>query len=726
MAGVTKKISKVVKNALEDIFKVKGQPGIAENTRPYTDAEKAVYKSWGKKAVDERARQRAVSAAAGEPKKSRKRVGDQNKSAVDPFKFRVMEKEKGPESVLNAARAGQHLIRTESGYVGAPRTVTSPTELARMRRRMDRDVVDAARAIELADPENLGKWYINAKAGQAAMNEPYMLPRSLEQHGAYSQGVAPQTEISSAITHHNSRMIGEPQQPFYEQQAKTLDEAVANDVAAKLGPKTGVYASKQDPRTPPGSLFGTNDFRQAQHFGYTEASGAPYRGAPRDTMHPFMDAETALAVDRANRVRLGGINSWTGDIAQEVPWIFGKGQDLYRRGSSKKGRFSGEPIEGMKAAIREANKTPADFFPDRAFSATYEYAPGRGLGHLDEAYGRMTPEERLAFENEGRWDLVSPEVELMNKGLLPKMPGDVGAGRRDVLYSALGLRQLPTFTSSGAFKNAQKEWEFNKLNIAPVLTSNAKGKGAEGDYIEPLQQRALAAVERFRALMDAQQVGAGNLPNTMDSLSGKNSFLMDTGAVRATPGRQPTSEQMRDILRAIGDRPVAASASNRGVAVFPFDRDMPAKQFAAIQKDIQPGILAAFPGAKLKRGKTSSVYEPALTKYDADGNLVPTTPFSGEATEQMLRDFAALPHEFSLKLSESEAARKQLGAKVSRDDALRAKGESVREDLQNARKFFRDADWPKAVEMIRKGASVATALSALGYSASAMASPSDK
>jgi hypothetical protein len=37
------------------------------------------------------------------------------------------------------------------------------------------------------------------------------------------------------------------------------------------------------------------------------------------------------------------------------------------------------------------------------------------------------------------------------------------------------------------------------------------------------------------------------------------------------------------------------------------------------------------------------------------------------------------------------------------------------------RQFFSEANWPKAVELIRKGLSPAAAIAALGYSASAMA-----
>jgi hypothetical protein len=45
----------------------------------------------------------------------------------------------------------------------------------------------------------------------------------------------------------------------------------------------------------------------------------------------------------------------------------------------------------------------------------------------------------------------------------------------------------------------------------------------------------------------------------------------------------------------------------------------------------------------------------------------------------------------------------------------------TRRDIQETRRFFSEADWPKAVEMIRKGMTPAAALAALGYSASSMA-----
>ena len=63
--------------------------------------------------------------------------------------------------------------------------------------------------------------------------------------------------------------------------------------------------------------------------------------------------------------------------------------------------------------------------------------------------------------------------------------------------------------------------------------------------------------------------------------------------------------------------------------------------------------------------------------------------------------------------------RRAIRAKTERDAAL----PGAREDIQNMRKFFTDADWSKAVDLIRKGATPAAALAAMGYSLNSMAGP---
>jgi hypothetical protein len=71
----------------------------------------------------------------------------------------------------------------------------------------------------------------------------------------------------------------------------------------------------------------------------------------------------------------------------------------------------------------------------------------------------------------------------------------------------------------------------------------------------------------------------------------------------------------------------------------------------------------------------------------------------------------------SENLSESEWVRNQIREKALRD----AKMGGTRRDIQESRRFFSEADWPKAVALIRQGMTPAAALAALGYNINAMA-----
>jgi hypothetical protein len=61
--------------------------------------------------------------------------------------------------------------------------------------------------------------------------------------------------------------------------------------------------------------------------------------------------------------------------------------------------------------------------------------------------------------------------------------------------------------------------------------------------------------------------------------------------------------------------------------------------------------------------------------------------------------------------------RAAIRAKALRDSKMGG----TRKDIQETRRFFSEADWPKAVEMMRKGITPAAALAALGYNINAMA-----
>jgi hypothetical protein len=654
--------------------------------------------------AEQQAEIEALRAASGGTLPSSK-VG--KRTARDATHYRDLYAEQGLGPVLAEAKAGKHLIPgVGGGYVGAPRTVRSGPQLGAMRRSLDRQIGEGAEALQFADPERVGTWYDRAKAAQAASNEPYQLPRSLEQTAVYSAGVSPESELGFALRHANTRALGEPEKAYRSSGMNTLDRAVAEDRPAKLAPKIGEYRGKNDPAQIEDSPFGVNDFRAAQGFGYTDAMGVPWTASVSDTMHPFMDAEMALAVERANKKGLGGRTDWTGARAQEVPWVLGKAEDLYTRGSA--GRFAGEGAEGQIAALREANNTIADYMPKHTLSATMEYVPGKNTGHVPEAFD-MTYEQRRAYGESGRWDQPAPEGTVSMPG------GEVGAGNRDILYGAAGFRQLPALESVGNYRNAAGEIEQNPMTIARPLmdfenAAAAKAAGREGlaNTINPPTQRAVEAIETFRGVMDAQEAAAANLPVTMGGRTGKQHMLLDRG----TP---PTQDEMNAVIEALRKAGAPESllgnitATDRGIQMFTGFEENP-RRTANILKRAEADIAAALPGSKgFTASANEGAYVPAMSTAEEAGK--------GIATSRVLETMAAAPEQVALNVSESEAVRKALRAKTARD----AQMPGAREDVQRMREFFSEKDWAPVAALIRKGMKPAAAMAALGYSLEGLA-----
>jgi hypothetical protein len=717
-----------------------------------TPEERAVIEKFGQKQEQEAARQKKVEKAAKEsasksPEESAKPAKSTGKRvAVPPDVYRKMAEEQGDDAVLKAARAGKHLKPAGKGFIGAPRTVKGKRGLNTMRSDIDEDFKDSVDAVRLADPQRLGTWYDRAKQGIAESSEPYQLPRTLEQHGVYSAGVSPESELTFALKHLNSRVAGDPRMAYRGAGMENLDEAVAEGRPANMGFKIGEYANKNDPRIPNAGLFGVNDFRRAQGMGYTDAAGNPWHEGVRDTMHPFMDAETALQVDRANTAGTGGRTDWAGPQIQEVPWVYGKAQDQYGRGKGG-GRYAGDELEGIKQSLVDANNTARDYMYKHTASATHEAIPGARLNHVPQALD-MTPEEKLAYGQTGRWDLPSPEAALN------EFP-EVGAGNRDILYGAAGYRQLPSREAEGLYVNSLGGVENNPMTIARPLMDFPTGGGG---LMAPDSRATMDFIEHFRPFMDAQEAGAYNLANTMNAVQGKNSMLLDTRGLSPNPlddptaGVLPTARQLGEINSALGEASGVAekeakelreklpfgpptksnvnklqglddaasgygvTSTNRGALVFPYNAEASSAGIKELMKRAGPAIEGVFPGAKQERSLSTMGYQPGIGKRSPEGPLS-TAPFSGEATADLLRHASELPQSVSENLSESEWVRNQIREKALRD----AKMGGTRRDIQESRRFFSEADWPKAVALIRQGMTPAAALAALGYNINAMA-----
>ena len=709
------KVVSAIKGKVKSGAKSAGKPqGALSSLGNLSPEEQAVIAKFGQKQEQEAVRQKKVEKAAKESESPKDKAAKPVKSKgprvkVDPDVYRKMAENQGDEAVLRAALAGKHLKPTSEGYIGAPRTVTSGQGLGAMRRAMDADFADSVEAVRLADPERLGTWYDRAKQGIAESTEPYQLPRTLEQHGVYSAGVSPESELGFALKHLNSRVAGEPAMAYRGAPMRSLDEAVAEGLPAEMGFKIGEYANKNDPRLPNAGLFGVNDFRRAQGMGYTDPVGNPWKAGVSDTMHPFMDAETALQVDRTNKAGVGGRTDWAGPHIQEVPWVYGKAQDLYYRG--KGGRFSGDELAGIKGALQEANNTARDYMYKHAASATHEAIPGASTGHLPHMINAPA-EQKIAYGNIGRWDRPAPESALN------EYP-EVGAGNRDVIYGALGYRQLPTIEAAGAyFPEGAVKAEHQPVKIARPLVDFPTGGGG---LVAPATKQTMDFAERFRAAMDAQEAFGYNLPNTMQSVKDKTSLVMDTRKSNPNKlkephtGLRPTEMQMGALTQALEGTGYGVTPTSRGASIFPFDPKARPEDVRKLMKTKGKELEGIFP-SQIEPSLNTSGYGPGIGIYTPEG-FKASEPFSGQATMGLLKEASYLPPNVAQNLGESEWVRKAIKEKIERD----APHTNVRPDIQEMRRFFSEADWPKAVELIRRGFSPAAALAALGYSSLSMA-----
>lgn len=745
VGGVTKGIGKLRKGAkaaevAEDASEVaptlrevleKSVEESAKGKKPEMTGPPDPLADFGRKKEGDVKRQKKVqkaNEAAGEgAADGGKRVkSDGRRDARPGTYYRDMAKTEGPDAVLDAAQKGDHLHRTpDGGYVGGPRDIKSPQALTGMRNRMDQNVEISANEINYADPTRpAGSWYPRAKEGMAETSEPWRIGRDVEAHSVFSAGVSPHSETDLALKHGTSRSIGEPRRAKYQQQSDTLDSAVAEDRAAKLGDKTGEYGPKIDPREPTAGQFGVNDFRNAQNFGYTHPGGEPWRAGVTAPMHQFMDAETALQVNRLNQRGVGGRTDWTGPMTQEVPWIAGKAQDLYERG--KNASYAGGR-EGIIRALRDANDTMRDAVPKHLFSATHEEFPGLNTGHMSQLHS-LPQEFKDAYSNATTWALRNNDARLY-----PGMPSSVGAGERDVLHSAAQFRTLPMQQHVGRYTNSAGELEQNVSHVSPALVDLKTGE----HLVEPNTNKVLEAIENLRGGIDAQEASAGHIVHTAKAIpaSERVAGVIDSAPLSASQvdalnaklsalRSNPNEVKKFDKARLLPDGSekqwvptnrefvVDALRDGSGLSVSPSSRGGLIADFNAHPTVSVEGIkLAQKAGVPVQSGRLESFY-------------IPHEYGQGKKTTSILEGFANLPEGASRtvtqNLSESPDVRQVIQSKIARDSSP-IYGGGARDDIQLMRKFFSEADWAKAVELMRKGMTPTAAVAALGYSLNAMA-----
>jgi hypothetical protein len=390
------------------------------------------------------------------------------------------------KDAIAQARQQPHLIKageqSEGYYIGSPRDWEGKRDLTTARKGFDEYVQ--------ADPRG-GDWYdrYRAAVNEVTGGDPVQNKWMSNQEGQWSAGVDPGSEVHFALKENNAAIAGMPVKAARPAQHEAHLAAVeAKDPNLyQLGDKTGEYANLVNPDqvNPPGAT-GVNDFRHARNWGYTEASGSAQKNAMTPAQHTFMDYETALAVDRANKANLGGRSDWTGEQLQAAPWVRQKALDFMAR----------NPALTYDEAFARANRTIGDFFDRHTYFATHEAQPGADTGHMMGSLAAGA-DRRAAFAAD------------------PASTWATAPGGRDAIYAGLGvpgtgvnMRVRPTIDMQGMYTTPSGAVETNPGFVARPLGTFTTGKGADFKSVTPADRALLNAGEAVRALTDAQNAGA--------------------------------------------------------------------------------------------------------------------------------------------------------------------------------------------------------------------------
>jgi hypothetical protein len=563
------------------------------------------------------------------------------------------------EDAIAIARTQPHLIKagdqSEGFYVGGPRDLVSKQDLNARRKAFDEYVAQ--------DPRG-GDWYDRYRAGQDEVTggDPLRNLWNSNQHGQWSAGVDPGSETHFTVKERNAAIAGMPVKAARPAQHEAHMDALAeNDPSLyQLGDKTGEYARLVNPNQPlPPGATGVNDFRHLRNFGYTEVSGEPQKGSVGPAGHTFMDMETALAVDRANRSKLDGRDNWTGEQLQAAPWVRQKALDIQERGGKNEdGTFK----LSYEEAFQRANKTIADFFPRHTAYATFEAQPGSVTGHLPGSVG-ADQAARTAYAAD------------------PASTWATAPGGRDAIYSGLGVPGTGNFMAvrpsqpmTGHYKTPEGVIENNPGEVArPLVTFNtAQSKGEPFKTLTAHDRALMDASEAFRGYVDAQNASAYHKNWTGGPLKEMNSLYFPRSGA-STPAEMLALQNragpygMNDVVD-----------TGHGITSTDFYNGMSEAQGKALGKGLKQGEFDQF--GSPYRVRSEGGYIDYTDKWPAGVG-------SGEATRHML-DYVNKTPEIRAAFNNNPYIAERSLAKLQRDEAWASKWGAPREDIQNARRIL--------------------------------------
>lgn len=614
------------------------------------------------------------------------------------------------DDAIEIARREQHLIPTEagnpnSGFVGGPRDIENKRQLNQLRKNFDTYIG--------ADPRG-GDWYDRYRAAVNSVTggDPTANAWMAAQEGQWSAGVSPQSELAFALKENNASIAGMPVKAARPAQFEAHNRAIEmqDPNEMQLGKKTGEYARLINPDqfTQPGAT-GVNDFRHARNFNYTEAGGDAQRAALTGTQHSFLDYETALAVDRANKANLAGRSNWTGEQLQAAPWVRQKALDildqrpnltkqniprakeLFNNGYGSNRGMTVESIAKELAyedAFQDANSTIGDAFDKHTAFATHEAQPGSVTQHLPGSVG-ASQEERNAFAAD------------------PRSSWAFAPGNRDAIYSGLGIpgtgvsmRVRPTNQMQGMYTTPSGVLETNPGEVARPLVAFQSG---EAKSVAPADRSLLNAGEATRAYIDAQNAGAWHKPWAGGAPKLSNSYFLPMDR----PATVDELVKMREGLAPHGLNDIVDTGQGiTATSFYPGAPELSRDARAQVERAIELARPEGSTGAQ--RVKIQPGVDTGYLSYEDEF----ANPGSGDATRALLKQVNQTPgirQAFNLNADIPQKALNNL----ARDEEWANKWGATRDDIQRSRRIIGEGPgWIDRLETALKNGAVLPAIGA--------------
>lgn len=547
-----------------------------------------------------------------------------------------------------ASRAGMGVgkskrrVGTTGKYVGAPAGVDSPQALAQMRKSY-------MEQMEAGIPGR--EWYHEASKWVDETAPDGRRQAVADTLGVTSQGTGVDTNLGFTVSAMNQHAAGQPVKTgrFPGNQSPLIEQSMVGD-RTKLGPKRQPFADNLSVDwNPDKAQHPVHDIWQGRAFGYTHPDGKPWDAGFSPQQHAFMDEESALIMDRANKARMGGFDDWDPLRGQAAAW-------------------TGAKIRAGDLDPSDAAKHYGDFSGKYQAFGTHEQIPGANSGHAEELLGEPY-DVRAQYSQQAGWQ---------------------DSRGRDSIYSSGGMITEPTTQGTGAYTpQSTGLLEVNPMEVARPLVTTAEGA------VRPGERALLDAGESARAYTDVQNAGAWHkvIPDSQTKMGDRTSLVINMGS--------PSEAQMRQLDALAKENGMFVIDTGTGVRLMndPWSDAGAARTGTTLGKDLKGDLGRRLNeitgGAKVERAKIEGGYEDYESLWQAG-------PGSGRATEKFLEDLDRVP-EFSSRIE--PALRRKAAANLQRDQALAAeRGFQVREDIQNARRILSEGGLEALKKAVKAGA----------------------